>query len=90
MFDQIFDRWIATGQLTQDDLIPLFLEWNQTFGDGKATPEEVIMFTHMVHADYYRMMQYILKMVSIKRGYVYTEIWDTKTGKFVARFLNSK
>ncbi len=90
MFDEIFDRWLSTGQLTQDDLIPLFLEWNQTFGDRKATAEEIINLTQMLYIDYYKLMQHIIKMVSIKKGYVYTEIWDTKTGRFVARFLNSK
>ena len=25
MFDEIFKRWVNTNQLTQDDIIPLFL-----------------------------------------------------------------
>ena len=89
MFDEIFNRWMNTGQLTQDDLIPLFLEWNQTFGDGKATPQEVIMLTQIIHTDYLRIMEKILKYIGIKKGYDWGEIYD-KNGNFVARFWNKK
>ena len=87
MFDEIFKRWIEMGQLTENDIVPLFLEWNQEFGDGKATPEEVITLLHIVHTDYYKLMQYILKVVGVRKGYHWEEVWDTNTGKFIARFL---
>jgi hypothetical protein len=88
MFDEIFKRWVNTNQLTQDDIIPLFLEWNQTFGDGQARPEHVLGLMRVMQTDYYRIMLHILKMVGIKKGYEWSEIYDTKTGRFIARFWN--
>lgn len=88
MFDEIFKRWINTGQLTQDDIIPLFLEWNQTFGNGQARPEHVLTLMQFIHTDYGRLMLYILKMVGIKKGYEWSEIYDHETGRFIARFWN--
>lgn len=88
MFDEIFKRWIDTGQLTQDDIVPLFLEWNQTFGNGQAQPEHVLTLMQFIRTDYGRLMLYILKMVGIKKGYEWSEIHDYETGKFIARFWN--
>jgi len=85
MFDEIFKRWINTGQLTQNDIVPLFLEWNQTFGNGRATAQDVLMLMQFVHVDYRSLMQYILDMVGRKRGYEWAEIYD-KDGNFRARF----
>jgi len=31
---------------------------------------------------------HILKMVGIRKGYEWSEIYDTKTGRFIARFWN--
>lgn len=87
MFDEIFKRWINTGQLSENDIVPLFLEWNQTFGDGKGTPQEVISLLHVIQTDYYRIMCKILKYVGIIKGYNWAEIYD-KNGTFVARYWN--
>lgn len=86
MFDEIFNRWVNGGQLTKDDIVPLFLEWNQTFGDGQAKPEHVLGMMSILHTDYGRLMHYVLKMVGIKKGYNWEELWDMNTGRFITRF----
>lgn len=90
MFDEIFKRWITTGILTQDDIVPLFLEWNQTFGDGNGTAQEVLVLLNFIHTDYNRIMQKILRDIGIKRGYSWEEIID-KNGIIINRFfVNNK
>lgn len=90
MFDEIFKRWITTGQLTENDIVPLFLEWNQTFGDGKGTPQEVLALLQMIHTDYYRIMEKILRDVGIMKGYRWEEVRETNTGRLIARFFVDK
>ena len=89
MFDEIFKRWVTTNQLTQDDIVPLFLEWDQTFVDGNASPEQVLLLMQIIQVDYYRVMCNILKMVGIKKGYEWSEVYDN-TGRLLTRFLNKK
>lgn len=86
MFDEIFKRWITTGQLTENDIVPLFLEWNQVFGDGQARPEHVLEMLQIIQTDYGRIMNYILKMIGIKRGYQWEEIRDIN-GIVIKRFF---
>lgn len=85
MFDEIFKRWINTGQLTQDDIVPLFLEWNQTFGDGKATTQQVLLLLQFIQVDYESLMEHILKYVGIKKGYNWAELYSPD-GRYLARF----
>lgn len=86
MFDEIFKRWITTGQLTENDIVPLFLEWDKEFGNGTVTPELVLFMLSTLHTDYIRMMNYILKMIGIKRGYQWEEIRDIN-GIVIKRFF---
>lgn len=87
MFDEIIKRWINTGQLTQNDIIPLFLEWDKEFGEGKATPEEVVALINSVSINYMPILYKILKYVSIQRKYEWAEIYD-QNGTFKARYWN--
>lgn len=89
MFDEIFTRWINTGKLMESDVVPLFLEWNKTFGDGKATPNDVLILLQVVRVDYNSLLNHILKYVGIKKGYDLAEIYD-QNGKFIARYWNKK
>lgn len=88
MFDEIFKRWVTTGQLTENDIVPLFLEWNQVFGDRQVRPEHVLEMLQILQTDYGRMMNYILKMIGIKRGYQWEEVYD-KNGKLLTRFFTT-
>ena len=90
MFDEIFKRWITTGQLTENDIVPLFLEWNKTFGDGKGTAEEVLILLQIIHTDYLQIMYKILHDVGIEKGYKWEEIRDTNTGRLIAKFFVDK
>ena len=89
MFDTIFIRWVETGQLTQDDIVPIFLEWNQTFGDGLGRPEHVLALLQFFHTDYGRIMNNALKLLGIKKGYEWSEVYDQQ-GKLLTRFWNKK
>lgn len=86
MFDEIFKRWITTGQLTENDIVPLFLEWNQVFGDGKAQPEHVLGMLQILRTDYSALMNHILKFVGIKKGYHWEELLD-RNGRVLTRFF---
>jgi hypothetical protein len=87
MFDEIFKRWINMEQLTENDIVPLFLEWNQTFGDGKGTAREVIALMNLVQTDYGRLANKILHDVGVAKGYKWEEVLDTRTGRLIARFF---
>ena len=86
MFDEIFKRWIKTGQLTNADIVPLFLEYDQEFLGGKARPEEILFFISHFQTDYRPMMSYILRMVGIRRGYHWEEVKDVN-GRVLYRFM---
>jgi hypothetical protein len=86
MFDEIFKRWIETGRLNDEDIVPLFLEYNQTFGDKQATAEHVLfMLTHLM-LDYTHIINYMLKTLSIQKGYNWEELID-KNGIVIKRFF---
>ena len=86
MFDEIFKRWIKTGQLTNADIVPLFLEYDQEFLGGKISPEEVLFLISHFQTNYYPMMLYILRTVGIHRGYNWEEVKD-KNGQIIHRFM---
>ena len=90
MFDEIFKRWITTGQLTENDIVPLFLEWNKTFGDGKGTAEEVLILLQIIYTNYLQIMYKILHDVGIAKGYKWEEVRDTNTGRLIAKFFVDK
>ena len=90
MFDEIFKRWITTGQLTENDIVPLFLEWNKTFGGGKGTAEEVLILLQIIHTDYLQIMYKILHDVGIAKGYKWEEVRDTNTGRLISTFFVDK
>lgn len=86
MFDEIFKRWIETGRLNDEDIVPLFLEYNQTFGDKQATAEHVLfMLTHLM-LDYTHIINYMLKVLGIQKGYNWEELID-KNGIVIKRFF---
>ena len=86
MFNEIFNRWIETGRLNDEDIVSLFLEYNQTFGNRQATAEHVIyMFTHL-KLDYTPIIHYILKRLGIHNGYNWEELID-KNGIIIKRFF---
>jgi hypothetical protein len=86
MFDEIFKRWIETGRLNDEDIVPLFLEYNQTFGDKQATAEHVLfMLTHLM-LDYTHIINHMLKMLGIQNGYNWEELID-KNVIIIKRFF---
>ena len=86
MFDEIFKRWINTGQLTENDIVPLFLEYDQEFLGGKSTPQEVMFLISHFQTNYYPMMCYILRRIGLNRGKEWEEVVD-KNGTVINRFF---
>ena len=86
MFDEIFKRWITSGQLTENDIVPVFLEWDKVFNKGEATPNEVITLLHIVSTDYFKLTQYALKILGIKKGYHWEEVYSPN-GFILNRFF---
>lgn len=86
MFDEIFNRWIETNSLTSDDIIPIFLEWNQVFGDGKATAQDIMLITNIIHCDYGRILCYALETLGKKKGYNWITVYS-KEGNILKRFI---
>lgn len=88
MFDEIFKKWINTGELQENDIVPLMLEWNQTFGNKKATVQEAVASINFIPYELrFSLLQFILKNVGIKKGYDWCELYDSN-GNFLARYWN--
>jgi len=86
MIDDIFKRWIETNNITQEDIIPILVEWNHLVGDGRATPETAALFCSVVQTDYNSMINRALHDIGIKKGYSWYEIVD-KNNNIIRREL---
>lgn len=92
MFDEIFKRWIDTNQLTSDDIVPILLEWDQTFGEGKITGNEVVaMLNQDPRIQFVNMGEVLnkaLKYIGIKKGYNWFDVYSSE-GQLLKRFWNN-
>ena len=41
-FDEIFKRWVDKNELTQEDIIPILMEYVQTFDKGEFNPQAAL------------------------------------------------
>ena len=89
MFDEIFKRWITTGNIYENDLVPILLEYDKEFKDGKATPQDVLAFLNhplIIHMDLNRAISRVLKLLGIRKKYNWIEVYD-KDGRLLTRKL---
>ena len=88
MFDEIFKRWIETNQLAGEDLIPIFLEWDQTFGEGKITGDQVIAMLNqdprIQIVDMGATLNKAMTYLGIKKGYQWYSVL-TADGQLLKR-----
>lgn len=91
MFDETFNRWIVDGQLSLDDIVTVLIEYNQTFGDGKVTGDQIIQ---MIQQDpRVQMCDFIggvcraLTLLGIHKGKQWITVTDDK-GNIIKRFWN--
>lgn len=82
-FDEIFKRWVDKNELTQDDIIPILMEYVQTFEKGEFNPQTALTFAQMASNQWINgqsglsiAINNALKMTGIKKGYHWGEILD--------------
>ena len=82
-FDEIFKRWIDKNELTQEDIIPILMEYVQTFDKGEFNPQAALTFAQMVSNQWINgqsglsiALNNALKMIGIKKGYHWAEVLD--------------
>lgn len=90
-FDDVFKRWVETGSLTQDDIIPILQEYVTVFEKGNFNPQAALAFAQIASNQWINnqngltiALNNALKMVGIKKGYHWAEILD-KNGNFMGR-----
>lgn len=82
-FDEIFKRWVDKNELTQEDIIPILMEYVQTFDKGEFNPQVALTFAQMVSNQWVNgqsglsiALNNALKMIGIKKGYHWAEVLD--------------
>lgn len=88
MFDSIFNNWIDTNQLNQEDVVELLLEWDKEFHEGNLTPQQIVtMLTQdprMQFVDLGAVLTTILTVLGVKRGRKWITV--TKDNVLIKRF----
>ena len=86
MFDEIFKRWVDSNTITQDDVVPILLEYSTIFNERLIKPEELMMFLQhpIVQSHLGIIINNALKLLGIKKGYHWAEILD-QNGRFIRR-----
>ena len=82
-FDDIFQRWINEGTLTQDDVIPILQEYVEVFKKEEFDPKIALAFAQMVSNQWINgtnglsvALNNALKLVGIKKGYHWADVLD--------------
>lgn len=82
-FDEIFKRWVDKNELTQDDIIPILMEYVQTFDKGEFNPQMAMTFIQIANSQYINgqsglvlAINNALKMTGIKKGYHWADVLD--------------
>lgn len=92
MFDEIFKRWIDTNSLSQDDIVPILIEWDQTFGEGKLSGNEIVgMLNQDPRIQFLNMgdvLNKALTYIGIKKGYNWITVYSPE-GVLIKRFWNN-
>ena len=83
--NEIIKRWCETGQLQQEDIIPILLEYNQLYGDGKATVQECNILINSLGPFISNGVVTALKRIALKLDGQLTEVYS-KEGILLKRF----
>lgn len=88
-YENIFKKWVTTNQLSQNDVIPILLEYNNLFGTKALTPQEINIFLdHPIVQGYINILTInALNMIGVKKGYSWITITD-KNNRFIRRYIN--
>lgn len=90
-FDEIFKRWVDNESLTQEDIIPILVEYVTVFEKGEFDPQKTLAFIRIASSQYFNGQSMLniainnaLKLVGIKKNYHWAEIYDVD-GRFKGR-----
>ena len=88
-YENIFKKWVTTNQLSQNDVIPILLEYNNLFGTKALTPQEINIFLgHPIVQGYINILIInALNMIGVKKEYSWITITD-KNNRFIRRYIN--
>jgi hypothetical protein len=82
-FDEIFKRWVNKNELTQEDVMPILMEYVQTFKKVEFNPQIALAFAQMTSNQWINgqnglrlAVNNALKMTGIKKGYHWAEVLD--------------
>jgi hypothetical protein len=82
-FDEIFKRWVNKNELTQEDVMPILMEYVQTFKKVEFNPQIAMTFIQMTSNQWINgqnglnlALNNALKMTGIKKGYHWAEVLD--------------
>ena len=82
-FDEIFKRWVDKNELTQEDIIPILMEYVYTFDKGEFNTQAALTFAQMANNQWVNgrsglsiALNNALKMTGIKKGYHWAEVLD--------------
>lgn len=81
------DKWMLLQPFTQEDVLYLFLEYDQTFNEGKVTPQQVLALLQFPPAQMglNEAIRNIIKRLSIKHNLEWADIYKPD-GSFLARY----
>lgn len=82
-FDEIFKRWVDKNELNQEDVIPILMEYVQTFKKVEFNPQIAMAFIQMTSNQWINgqnglnlALNNALKLTGIKKGYHWAEVLD--------------
>ena len=90
MFNDIFKRWIDTNELNQDDLVPIFLEYDKEFNEGNITSDQIaLLLQHpFVQMNIMIAVDTMMHFLGKKKEFQWIEVYSSQ-GQLIKRFWNN-
>lgn len=90
MFNDIFKRWIESNELSQDDLVPIFLEYDKEFNEGNITADQIaVLLQHpFVQMNIISAVDNMMHLLGKKEEFQWIEVYSPQ-GQLIKRFWNN-
>lgn len=85
MIKEIFNKWIETGAISQEDIVPILLEYDSLYNDGTVTPEQCMIVAQMMAFNLSEGITRALKMIAYKWNGQLVESYSP-TGQLLKRY----
>lgn len=76
MDNSIFKRWIDTGRINQEDIIPIILEYDSLYFDGKMTPQDCLTLLQIPFIPVGDFITELLRRIARKKDGQLIELYD--------------